>query len=226
VPPDQPLGPFNAAQQHWNRVYATKRPHEVSWYQAGAGVSLALIDELALAGDAAIVDVGGSASSLAGGLLSRGFADITVLDVCAWALESARADIGADATRVHWLEQDLLAWSPERRYGLWHDRAVFHFLVDSALQQRYADLLRSALRPGGKVIIGTFAADGPTTCSGLPVARHDPDRLGAVFGAAFTTLSARREEHHTPANSIQPFTWVTLEQAADTRLTLDRDGPD
>jgi len=175
-------------------------------------MSLALIQELALAPDAAIVDIGGGASSLAEQLLGSGFADITVLDVSARALELARADLGADATRVRWLEQDLLSWSPERRYDLWHDRAVFHFLVDPADQRRYAELLNSALRPAGKAIIGTFAADGPTTCSGLPVARYDDDGLAAAFGTAFTTLATRRELHHTPANSIQAFTWVTLER--------------
>ncbi|MGH2851886.1 MAG: class I SAM-dependent methyltransferase [Solirubrobacteraceae bacterium] len=194
-------------------MYETRRPDEVSWYQPGPGVSLALIGEFAPARDAAIVDVGGGASNLSRRLLALGFADITVLDVSGRALDSARADLETDAARVHWLEHDLLAWSPERRYALWHDRAVFHFLIHSADQQRYADLLRSALRPGGKAIIGTFAADGPATCSGLPVARYDPDGLAAAFGAGFTTLATRREEHRTPANSLQPFTWVALERA-------------
>ena len=176
-------------------------------------MSLALIEEQAPAHDAAIVDVGGGASSLAGQLLRLGFADITVLDVSGRALELARAELGTDATRVRWIEQDLLGWSPERGYDLWHDRAVFHFLVDHARQQRYAEVLRSALRPGGRAIIGTFAADGPMTCSGLPVARYDAEGLAAAFGAAFTMLAMGREEHHTPASSIQPFTWVTVERA-------------
>ncbi len=211
--PDPSLDQFDAAKQHWERVYETKRPHEVSWYQPEPDISLVLIEELALARDAAIVDVGGGASSLAARLLGLGFADITVVDISARAIESARANLGTDATRVRWLEQDVLAWSPERRYALWHDRAVFHFILDPADQRRYADLLRSALIPGGKAIIGTFAADGPTTCSGLPVARYDADRLTAVFGTGYTTLATRREEHHTPGNSIQPFTWVTLERS-------------
>jgi len=101
---------------------------------------------------------------------------------------------------------------PEGRYALWHDRAVFHFIIDPSDQQRYTDVLHSALCPGGTAIIGTFAADGPTTCSWLPVARYDQDRLAAAFGTGFTTLATRREEHHTPANSLQPFTWVALER--------------
>jgi trans-aconitate methyltransferase len=176
-------------------------------------MALDLIDELRVARDAAIVDLGAGASSLAARLLARGFTDITVLDVSAQALELARADLGANAAHVRWLEQDLLSWSPQRRYDLWHDRALFHFLVDPAQQERYAEALRSALRPGGKAIIGTFAADGPTTCSALPVARYDADQLATAFGDAFTTLATRREEHRTPGNSVQPFTWVALERA-------------
>ncbi len=210
VPPDPSP---SLAINHWNRVYETKQPHEVSWYQPGPGRSLALIEALALAHDAAIVDVGGGTSGLARQLLELGFTDVTVLDISAPALELARADLGRDATRVRWLEQDLLSWSPDRRYDLWHDRAVFHFLVAARDRQHYADLLHSALRPGGKAIVGTFAADGPTSCSGLPVARYNPDMLAAALGGAFTTLATSREEHHTPGGSTQPFTWVTLERA-------------
>ncbi len=144
-------------------------------------------------------------------MLAAGFADLTVLDVSGRALELARAESGAKAARVQWIQQDVLSWSPQRRYDLWHDRAVFHFLVDPVQRERYAGTLRSAMRPGGKVIIGTFAADGPTTCSGLPVARYDPDRLASEFGECFSRLATGREEHRTPADSIQPFTWVAFE---------------
>jgi trans-aconitate methyltransferase len=205
--------PASTAKRHWDAVYQTKEVREVSWYQPEPDMSLALIEELRLNRDAAIVDLGAGASSLAARLLARGFLDITVLDVSVRALGLARADLGARSAHVCWLEQDLLSWSPQRRYDLWHDRALFHFLVDPAQQERYAQALRSALRPGGKAIIGTFAADGPTTCSALPVARYDADQLATAFGDAFTTLATRREEHRTPSNSVQPFTWIALERA-------------
>jgi SAM-dependent methyltransferase len=215
VPADSAPLPSSNAKRHWDAAYQTRGARNVSWYQPEPTVSLALIDELRLPRDAAIVDLGAGASSLAARLLGRGFIDITVLDVSAQALELARADLGADAARVRWLEQDLLSWSPQRRYDLWHDRALFHFLVDPAQRERYAEALRSALRPAGRAIIGTFAADGPTSCSGLPVARYDGDQLTAAFDGSFRTLATRREQHHTPGNSIQPFTWITLERAPD-----------
>lgn len=202
----------STAEQHWDEVYETKGPREVSWYQREPKMSLVLIEELDLALDAAIVDVGAGTSSLAARLLARGLGDITVLDLSARALELARAEQGADTARVTWLQQDLLSWSPRRQYDLWHDRAVFHFLVDPAERARYTEILRSATRPGGKVIVGTFAADGPTTCSSLPVARYDAEQLASAFGESFTLLATRREEHRTPTSSVQPFTWITLER--------------
>jgi SAM-dependent methyltransferase len=177
-------------------------------------VSIALIEQLGLARNAAIVDVGGGASTLAAQLLSRGFADITVLDISAHALELARAELGAAAKRLHWIEHDLLAWSPRRHYDLWHDRAVFHFLVESSRRELYAEALRSAVRVGGKAIIGTFAMDGPKTCSGLPVVRYGPHELTSQFGGGFTLVSTRREQHTTPGNRLQPYTWVTLEHVS------------
>jgi trans-aconitate methyltransferase len=214
VPPAAAPLSSTALRGHWDAVYRTKGPHAVSWFQAEPVMSLELIGDLRLARDAAIVDVGGGASSLAARLLERGFTDITVLDVSAQALAQARAALGAEAQRICWLERDLLSWVPDRPYDLWHDRAVLHFLTEPQRRERYAEVLRSALRPGGHAVVATFAADGPTTCSGLPVARYDAEGLAAVFGDEFATIATTREEHRTPAGSAQPFTWVVLGRRA------------
>ena len=202
----------SAIRRHWQGVYGAKGAHGVSWYQPQPEVSLALIGRLRLGRHAAILDVGAGASSLAAGLIARGFMDVTVLDISREALDLARADLRARASEVHWIEHDVLSWSPRRQYDLWHDRALFHFLVDPSQRERYTETLRSAISHGGKVIIGTFAADGPESCSGLPVARYSPDQLAAAFGGAFATIAASCEEHRTPAGSRQPFTWVTLKR--------------
>jgi SAM-dependent methyltransferase len=203
----------STTRRHWQATYAAKGARNVSWFQLEPEMSLELIEQVGLGPGAAILDVGGGASRLAGRLIARGFTDITVLDISGGALDLARAELGNNASRVNWIEQDLLSWSPQRRYGLWHDRAVFHFLLDPSDVERYAETLRSAISHRGKVIIGTFAPDGPERCSGLPVARYGPDELAAAFGAAFTTVATRREEHRTPSGSLQPFTWVALEHA-------------
>jgi SAM-dependent methyltransferase len=200
-----------STKAHWEAVYRTSGVRDVSWYQPEPEVSLELIDELGVGRDDAILDVGGGGSSLAARLLARGFSDI-VFDVSSRALELAREDLGAEAARVHWIARDLLRWSPQRRYDLWHDRAVLHFLVEGAERERYLETLRSATRGGAKVVIGTFAADGPARCSGLPVARYDVDGLASAVGDAFVTRTTRREEHRTPGGSVQPFTWVAFER--------------
>ena len=113
----------------------------------------------------------------------------------------------ADAP-VRCVRADLLTWEPDRRYDLWHDRAVFHFLVGEPEQDRYVETLKRAVRPGGKVIVGTFAADGPEVCSGLPVRRYSAEDLAAALGDGFRIAETRREEHVTPRGVIQPFTWI------------------
>jgi len=166
-------------------------------------VSLDLVDELTLTVDAAIIDVGGGASTIVDRLLARGHEDVTVLDVSARALAAARRRIGATAA-VSWVHADLLTWRPERRYDLWHDRAAFHVVVDPADRVRYRAPLLGALASDGAVVLATFAADGPEFCSGLPVARYSTE-IADTIGVEFDLVATRREEHHTPQQS---FTWI------------------
>lgn len=179
----------------------------VSWYQAEPVVSLELIAESKLRGDAAVIDVGGGASPLVDRLLAEGFADVSVLDISSVAIEEARRRLPPDAP-VDWVVSDVLSWHPKRRYGLWHDRAVFHFLVSSGDREAYRKTLVSALVRGGIVVIGTFAADGPESCSGLPVARFSEAGLASALGNRFTPVAFRREVHRTPSGGNQPFTWM------------------
>ena len=204
---------------HWDSVYGERGADSVSWYQAVPTVSLELIEALGIAHDAAVVDVGGGASSLAGCLVELGFSDVTVLDISGSALEEGRRRLGDDVP-VCRLHEDLLAWRPARRYDLWHDRAVFHFLVSEEDRGRYVRTLRSAVRPGGAVLLATFAPDGPDHCSGLPVSRYSAEDLARVLGETFEPVETRREEHITPQGVRQPFTWlagrIRPDPAADT----------
>jgi hypothetical protein len=136
-----------------------------------------------------------------------------VLDVSRAALVATRQRVGVDIP-ITFLEEDVLEWHPERRFHLWHDRAVFHFLVDGADRAKYLATLRSAIQPGGSVIMATFALDGPEHCSGLPVARYSADSLGSVLGSDFVVVETRREEHTTPGGGVQPFTWVAARAMA------------
>ena len=193
-------------KDHWERVYGTKQPTEVSWYQPHATRSLALIQRVAPDRSAPIIDVGGGASTLVDDLLAAGYRDVTVLDLSGSALATARTRLGPDAERVRWLEADLLGYEfPEGGYAVWHDRAVFHFLTDPAARARYVAQVRRAVRPGGFVLVATFATDGPERCSGLDVERYSPESLHAEFGAPFQLTASEREEHATPQGARQTF---------------------
>ena len=204
---DQPGARLREPQAHWDSIYQRRGPSGVSWYQSEPMVSLDLLAELTLPRGAAVVDVGGGASCFASRLLERGFRDLSVVDISGVAIAAARSGLPAYAP-VNWFVSDVLAWHPPRRYDLWHDRAVFHFLVSKSDIDAYLDKLGAALVPGGFVAIGTFAADGPASCSGLPVTRYAEAELARALGDAFAPVAFRREIHRTPSGVSQPFTWL------------------
>lgn len=192
-------------EDHWQAVYETKSATDVSWYEPVPQRSLELIEAAGLPPEAALVDVGGGASTLVDHLLTAGFGDITVLDVARAALEASKARLGSASDRVHWIAADVTAWQPPRRYDLWHDRAVFHFLVDVALRDEYLDVLKSALAPDGYVVMATFGPEGPTRCSGLDAQRYSAAELSEVLGSAFRLVRSEIEEHVTPSGHVQQF---------------------
>jgi ubiquinone/menaquinone biosynthesis C-methylase UbiE len=195
-------------RSHWDAMYRTNQPRAVSWYQAEARLSLELIQRAAPGADSQILDVGGGASTLVDGLLAAGYAHVTVLDLSPAALDYARSRLGTSATRVGWIDADILHVElPEQSVDVWHDRAVFHFLTEARDRQRYVDQVRRTVRRGGHVLIATFAADGPSRCSGLEVMRYAPDALHHEFGSEFRPIASAREEHVTPRGASQAFTY-------------------
>jgi len=194
-------------QAHWDARYRTAGANEVSWYEEVPRLSLELVELVGATTPTSLIDVGGGASRLCEELLRRGFADLTVLDVSREALDEARGRL-VDPDAVTWIQADVLAWRPPRRWRVWHDRALFHFLTDPADRRTYRGLLRQAVEPGGAVIISTFAEDGPRSCSGLPVERYAQDSLFAEIGEGFSPIGSGRVDHITPAGATQTFTWI------------------
>ena len=193
-------------REHWESIYGTKDPTEVSWYQREATLSLRLIQQVAPDHAAAIIDVGGGASTLVDSLLSLGYGNVTVVDIAANALAAARSRLGSLSGRVRWIAGDARSLDlPDHSIDVWHDRAVFHFLLSPVDRQQYVAQVRRVVRPNGHVIIATFAEDGPTKCSGLPVARYDAVTLHGEFGHEFQLLTTIREEHVTPGGGRQAF---------------------
>ena len=192
-------------KQHWDEVYAQKAEDAVSWFQRSPDISVSLIGSAGLAKTDPILDMGGGASRLVDRLLTEGHLNVTVLDIAAAALQKSRARLGKAAEHVHWLTADITQWQPERRYSLWHDRAVFHFLTEPADRLAYRRALKAGLAPGGIAIIASFAPDGPERCSGLPVQRYSSESLAKELGFAFRLTDSRAEDHVTPAGKLQRF---------------------
>ncbi|NPU65993.1 class I SAM-dependent methyltransferase [Bradyrhizobium sp. 83012] len=190
---------------HWQTVYTTKTETEVSWHQDEPATSLRLIREAGAGPSSRIIDVGGGASRLVDALLTAGYGALTVLDISEAALAAARARLGAPAATVGWIAADVRRWRPQASYDVWHDRAAFHFLTDAVDREAYVARLRSAVVPGGAVIIGTFALDGPEKCSGLPVVRYDAQSLAGTLGTGFVLQDNCTEAHRTPWGSVQKF---------------------
>jgi hypothetical protein len=198
---------------HWDDAYARGEGSR-SWFQQHPALSLQMLAEAGVSAGDSLIDVGGGASPLAGSLLSRGFTDVTVLDVSATGMQYAREHLGERASQVRWLAADVLTWQPERRYQAWHDRAVFHFLTSTQARQQYLATLQAATTASTAAVFGCFAPDGPQYCSGLPVSRHDAEALGRELGPQWMLVARAREEHMTPNAVIQPFTWAAFRRQA------------
>lgn len=193
-------------KSHWNSVYASKKPGEVSWYQAHLEKSLELINAAGVDKSAAIIDLGGGASTLVDDLLASSFTNLTILDISAAAIKTAQARLGKRAGEVTWLEADATRIRlPENSYDVWHDRAVFHFLVDADDRRRYVSAVNRAVKPGGHIIVATFGPHGPLKCSGLDIARYSPEQLHGEFGPGYELVRSITEDHVTPAGKHQEF---------------------
>lgn len=201
-----------STKAHWEQVFATRAEGERSWTQLDPTPSAVRIAQCTSDLDAPIVDIGGGAARLVDQLLQAGHHDITVLDIAPAALREAAVRLGEPST-VHWVASDILTWEPTRAYAVWHDRAVFHFLTERAEQHRYAALARDTVRPGGHLVMATFAPDGPSACSGLPVQRWSAAELAAHFADGFELVEQATLVHHTPGGADQSFTWVTLRRS-------------
>jgi ubiquinone/menaquinone biosynthesis C-methylase UbiE len=202
-------GEAMANKTHWESVYSSKGSDSVSWFQLRAELSLELIQSTGLGNEAAIIDVGAGASTLVDDLLNAGHICLSVLDLSGAALAESRRRLGDRSDQVTWIEGDVNAanFAPAS-IDLWHDRAVFHFLTVTQDRDAYLSQLQTALKPGGHLIMATFASDGPERCSNLPVVRYEPEQLQTLLGDGFTLKSVVREAHQTPGGNVQHFVYV------------------
>ena len=202
-------------KKHWELVYSSKSTEKLGWYAPHLQTPLSWIREFGPVVDAPIIDVGGGASTLVDDLLDAGYQTTTVLDISRQALSFAKLRLGNRADVVSWLEGDVTSIKlPAQHFELWHDRAVFHFLIEPEQQRKYRDQLLKALKPEGHLIIGTFAPEAPPKCSGLPVQRYDPQLLERTLGAEFELKRQHNELHVTPGGVEQMYLYCHFRRAA------------
>jgi SAM-dependent methyltransferase len=214
--PNKKSANMTDSQSHWNTVYQTKSSDEVSWYQSDAGLSFQLISDLIKDKHTPMIDIGCGTSILVKQLIDAGFDDLSALDISSAAIASHKVSLGDDANKVSWYCSNLLHAKFERQFGLWHDRAVFHFLTDSQHQALYKSQLLQAVNIGGVVVIATFAPTGPTQCSNLPIQQHDQQSIIDLLGDDFELVNVLQETHLTPWQSEQLFNYFVLRRLERT----------
>jgi len=197
-------------KNHWETVYNTKKPDEVSWTQEVPQISLDFINSLQLDKSASIIDVGGGDSKLVDYLLNEGFENVTVLDISGKALERAKKRLGDKAHKVKWVESDILKFNPQETYDVWHDRAAFHFLTEPEQIQTYVELTKKVV--DGHMILGTFSENGPKKCSGLDIKQYNEEAMEATF-QNFEKIHCSTEDHKTPFNTTQNFIFCSFKKA-------------
>jgi hypothetical protein len=200
---------MESKKQHWETVYETKTPEQVSWTQEKPELSLTFIYDLGLDKTASIIDIGGGDSKLVDFLLAEGFTDVSVLDISGKAIERAKKRLGNLADKVTWIESDINEFIPSKKYAIWHDRAAFHFLTSNEEQARYVDLVNSAVTDF--LVIGTFSENGPLKCSGLEIQQYSESSMVNQF-RGFQKIKCENENHLTPFDTIQNFIFCSFKK--------------
>lgn len=203
-------------KKHWEHIYSTKGPNDVSWFQPEPATSLSLIEEAGVEKNASIIDIGGGDSLLVDRLLNLEYENITVLDISETALSKAKERLGDQAKLVKWVEADASHFIPGGKYDLWHDRAAFHFLTDDEEIQNYIRIAANHVKPGGNLIIGTFSEQGPVTCSGIEIKQYSKEGLTALFQPFFEHEKCLNVPHQTPFGTTQDFTFCRFREKTIT----------
>jgi SAM-dependent methyltransferase len=197
-------------KNHWEKVYLSKSLSEVSWYQPIPETSLRFLEEFNVPLQAAIIDVGGGDSFFADHLLALGYTNITILDISEAAINKAKLRLGVKADLINWVVSDILTYKPDRKFWFWHDRATFHFLTQEEEIKKYFTIANEAIDFSGRMVLGTFAENGPEKCSNLPVKQYSEDSLGNTIRSFFKKIKCINTSHITPFNTLQAFLFCSF----------------
>ena len=198
------------AHEYWQKIHSTRQPTQLGWYEPNPTLSKELVAKAFQRGARSVVDIGGGASFLVDHLLDMGFERVAVVDIAEAAIGLAKKRLGKRATGVEWIIGDITALGDIGRFDVWHDRAVFHFLLDHRDRHSYVELSERTVEPGGTAVMATFADDGPERCSGLPVRRYSAEQLAEECGRGWKLTEAAQHVHTTPHGVAQTFVYSTF----------------
>jgi ubiquinone/menaquinone biosynthesis C-methylase UbiE len=202
----------NSNKEHWENIYATKNPDEVSWTEEVPEISLSFINSFQLPKTGSIIDIGGGESRLAGCLLDTGYIDITVLDISEKSIEKAKKRLGKRADEINWVVQDITEFDTDQLFDCWHDRATFHFLTKTDQIVKYSTKAKQFVKQFGYMVIGTFSEKGPEKCSGLPIRQYNQQEMSHIFSDGFRYLNSVFHDHETPFKTKQSFLYNSFQR--------------
>ncbi len=203
---------MDSNKEHWENVFSTKSPNEVSWFQEYPITSMEFLKLFNLPLSANIIDIGGGDSNLVDALLDKGYQNIWVLDISAMALEKAKLRLGKKAALIHWIVSDIIDFKPPVLFDFWHDRAAFHFLTSETAIQKYIETAEQGIGKNGYLLLGTFSTNGPEKCSGLEIKQYNEASMSFRFEIAFNRIKCIIEDHLTPFNTIQNFLFCSFQK--------------
>jgi len=206
-------------KKHWENIYQTKQPDEVSWFQPTPTTSLDFIKYFDIPETAKIIDIGGGDSMLVDHLLDLGYDDITVLDISMAALDRAKIRLGERAKKIKWIVQDAATFVPKEKYDFWHDRAAFHFLTDEQEIGSYINAAKNGISNGGILVIGAFSEQGAKKCSGIDIKQYSEESMSVRLKEYFEKVRCITVDHTTPFNTVQNFIFCSFRRLLDGPMT-------
>ncbi len=202
-------------KNHWDKIYSHTPTSQLSWYEQEPYPSIQLIEKCALDKSDLILDIGSGTSTLIPRLLELDYRNICAVDISDVALEKARQNLGERYSAIRWLVDDVTnpsAILDLQGVGVWHDRAVFHFLTAEDQRQVYLSTLKKLVKPGGYAILATFSLAAPDMCSGLPVQRYSVQGLQEFLGRGFQLLESLSYTYTQPGGDLRPYTYTRFKK--------------
>jgi SAM-dependent methyltransferase len=196
-----------STKSHWEKIYSEKSPQEVSWTQEIPETSIEFFNDFKLSKTSPIIDIGGGESKFVDYLLEEGYQNISVLDISENAIKRAKDRLGKKSKNIEWIVCDINDFNPKKKYALWHDRAVFHFLTSDIDINRYVENVKLYAE---NFIIGSFSTSGPKKCSGLDITQYDKSLLSKLFEEFMAIKKIEHINHITPFETTQNFIFCSF----------------